>query len=156
MFQICFGILNARVCRGLLDPSGQKEIVEVGGEIGRSTREGGRPSSKRLGIRGGRMRRWIAPALGKRHSGPRLVRQKRRSDQMGYGQSAGRRGGEAGREKVRPPQGGGEAGRARQARGRDNFGYEAFVFIMGQRRYTGDHEVGRIATGRGEWCHIYF
>ena len=42
---------------------------------------------RRWRMRGGRMRRWIAPALGKRHSGPRSVRQKKRSDQMGYGQA---------------------------------------------------------------------
>ena len=85
-FQIYFGILNARICRRLLDPRGHKEVIEVGGEIGSSMPERGRPSSERWGIRGGRTRRWIAPALGMRDGGQSSVRNRRRSDQMGYGQ----------------------------------------------------------------------
>ena len=79
------------------------------------------------------MRRWIAPALGKRHSGPRSVRQKKRSDQMGYGQAQDGAEERQAERKFDCHKGGVEAGRARQVRGRDNCGYEAFVRIIGQR-----------------------
>ena len=155
-FQMNFETLNARVCRGLLDPWGHEEVTEVGEEIGRLAWEGDRPSSERWRINGGRMRRWIAPALGKRHGELSLVRQRRRSDQMGYDRAQG---GAEERQAER------KCDRPREGVSRVKPDKPEEETILDMRRsyvawssigYTGDHKVGQIATGRGEWCHIYF